>query len=82
MFGHLFQYLHDKNILHRDLKTENIFLTKTKLIKVGDLGIARVLKATEEMATTQIGTPFYMSPEIFSGKSYNQKVFIKVMLYI
>ena len=35
------QYLHDKNILHRDLKTQNIFLTKNKIVKVGDLGIAR-----------------------------------------
>ena len=36
-----FQYMHDRNILHRDLKTQNIFLTKSKIIKVGDLGIAR-----------------------------------------
>ncbi len=35
------QYLHDKNILHRDLKTQNIFLTRNKIVKVGDLGIAR-----------------------------------------
>lgn len=33
--------MHEKNILHRDLKTQNIFLTKNKIIKVGDLGIAR-----------------------------------------
>ena len=37
----IFQYMHEKNILHRDLKTQNIFLTKNKIIKVGDLGIAR-----------------------------------------
>ena len=37
----LFQYMHERNILHRDLKTQNIFLTKSKIIKVGDLGIAR-----------------------------------------
>jgi len=36
-----FQYLHERNILHRDLKTQNIFVTKSKIIKVGDLGIAR-----------------------------------------
>ena len=35
------QYMHERNILHRDLKTQNIFLTKSKIIKVGDLGIAR-----------------------------------------
>eukprot|EP00058_Branchiostoma_floridae_P017313 XP_002602801.1 hypothetical protein BRAFLDRAFT_227132 [Branchiostoma floridae] len=67
------QYLHERNILHRDLKTQNIFLTKTKIIKVGDLGIARVLDSSSDMATTLIGTPYYMSPELFSNKPYNHK---------
>ncbi|XP_033823138.1 serine/threonine-protein kinase Nek4 [Periophthalmus magnuspinnatus] len=67
------QYLHDRNILHRDLKTQNIFLTKTNIIKVGDLGIARVLENQNDMASTLIGTPYYMSPELFSNKPYNHK---------
>ncbi|KAF4093614.1 hypothetical protein AMELA_G00004080 [Ameiurus melas] len=67
------QYLHEKHILHRDLKTQNIFLTKTNIIKVGDLGIARVLENQNDMASTLIGTPYYMSPEIFSNKPYNYK---------
>jgi NIMA (never in mitosis gene a)-related kinase 1/4/5 len=54
------QYMHERHILHRDLKTQNIFLTKNKIIKVGDLGIARVLKSSNDMATTIIGTPYYM----------------------
>lgn len=69
------QYLHERNILHRDLKTQNIFLTKTNIIKVGDLGIARVLENQNDMASTLIGTPYYMSPELFSNKPYNHKVF-------
>ncbi|MEQ2190802.1 Serine/threonine-protein kinase Nek4, partial [Xenoophorus captivus] len=69
-----FQYLHERNILHRDLKTQNIFLTKTNIIKVGDLGIARVLENQNDMASTLIGTPYYMSPELFSNKPYNYKV--------
>lgn len=68
------QYLHERNILHRDLKTQNIFLTKTNIIKVGDLGIARVLENQNDMASTLIGTPYYMSPELFSNKPYNHKV--------
>lgn len=67
------QYMHERNILHRDLKTQNIFLTKSKIIKVGDLGIARVLESSSDMATTLIGTPYYMSPELFSNKPYNHK---------
>nr|XP_054751079.1 serine/threonine-protein kinase Nek4-like isoform X2 [Lytechinus pictus] len=67
------QYMHERNILHRDLKTQNIFLTKSKIIKVGDLGIARVLEGNNDMATTLIGTPYYMSPELFSNRPYNHK---------
>lgn len=67
------QYLHEKHILHRDLKTQNIFLTKTNIIKVGDLGIARILENQNDMASTLIGTPYYMSPELFSNKPYNHK---------
>ncbi|XP_011914852.1 PREDICTED: serine/threonine-protein kinase Nek4 isoform X3 [Cercocebus atys] len=67
------QYLHEKHILHRDLKTQNVFLTRTNIIKVGDLGIARVLENHCDMASTLIGTPYYMSPELFSNKPYNYK---------
>ncbi|XP_069823229.1 serine/threonine-protein kinase Nek4 isoform X1 [Dendropsophus ebraccatus] len=67
------QYLHDLHVMHRDLKTQNIFLTKSNIIKVGDLGIARVLESQYDMASTLIGTPYYMSPELFSNKPYNYK---------
>ncbi|XP_065829595.1 serine/threonine-protein kinase Nek4-like isoform X2 [Oscarella lobularis] len=67
------QYLHDQNILHRDLKTQNIFLNKRDIVKVGDLGIARILESPADMATTLIGTPYYMSPELFSNQPYNYK---------
>jgi NIMA (never in mitosis gene a)-related kinase len=53
------QYMHEKSILHRDLKTQNIFLTKQELVKVGDLGIARILNNNgADLATTVIGTPY------------------------
>ncbi|KAG3279330.1 serine/threonine-protein kinase Nek4 isoform X3 [Ictidomys tridecemlineatus] len=68
------QYLHEKHILHRDLKTQNVFLTRTNIIKVGDLGIARVLENHCDMASTLIGTPYYMSPELFSNRPYNYKL--------
>lgn len=67
------QYMHERHVLHRDLKTQNIFLTKSNIIKVGDLGIARVLESASDMASTLIGTPYYMSPELFTNKPYNHK---------
>ncbi|CAF1378776.1 unnamed protein product [Rotaria sordida] len=68
------QYMHERSILHRDLKTQNIFLTKQEIVKVGDLGIAKILDNNgADLATTVIGTPYYMSPEIFSNQPYGQK---------
>lgn len=43
------------------------------IFQLGDLGIARVLENNVDMATTMIGTPYYMSPELFSNKPYNHK---------
>lgn len=54
------QYVHAKNILHRDLKTQNIFLTKDGYAKLGDFGISRPLNSTLDLASTLIGTPYYM----------------------
>ena len=55
-------YLHGKLILHRDLKTQNIFIRHGRLV-FGDFGIAKVLDSTRDLANTCIGTPYYMSPE-------------------
>lgn len=65
-------YLHSKKILHRDLKTQNIFLNKKRLI-LGDFGISKTLENTKELANTYIGTPYYMSPELFNYKPYSYK---------
>jgi len=67
------KHVHDRKILHRDLKSGNIFLTKSGVVKLGDFGIARVLRNTGELASTQIGTPYFMSPEILQNKRYNSK---------
>ena len=64
------QYLHDKRILHRDLKTANIFLTRANIVKLGDFGVSRVLSATAELAKTFVGTPYYLSPELLSNLPY------------
>jgi len=64
------KYIHDKHILHRDLKSGNFFISKAGNMKLGDFGIARVLECTAACAQTQIGTPYYLSPEICTGKPY------------
>ncbi|XP_042099498.1 serine/threonine-protein kinase Nek1 isoform X17 [Ovis aries] len=67
------KHVHDRKILHRDIKSQNIFLTRDGTIQLGDFGIARVLNSTVELARTCIGTPYYLSPEICENKPYNNK---------
>lgn len=67
------KHLHDRKILHRDLKSQNIFLTKSGIVKLGDFGIAKVLSHTKENVQTIVGTPYYLSPEIVENKPYNYK---------
>eukprot|EP01083_Nonionella_stella_P140073 428746_1 len=64
---------HRLKILHRDLKTQNIFLTEDDYVKIGDFGIARVLTGTMDMAQTVVGTPYSMSPEVCQNKPYSFK---------
>eukprot|EP00913_Durusdinium_trenchii_P010063 g9443.t1 len=70
------QSLHQQKILHRDLKTQNIFLAGSRpplAAKLGDFGVAKVLSSTADLAKTQIGTPFYMSPELINSHPYSYK---------
>ncbi|NXG28705.1 NEK1 kinase, partial [Dromaius novaehollandiae] len=67
------KHIHDRKILHRDIKSQNIFLTKDGTIQLGDFGIARVLNSTLELTRICIGTPYYLSPEICQNKPYNNK---------
>jgi NIMA (never in mitosis gene a)-related kinase len=54
-------------VLHRDLKSQNILLTKSNQVKIGDFGISKVLESTSDFAKTSLGTPYYLSPEICMG---------------
>ncbi|CEM11659.1 unnamed protein product [Vitrella brassicaformis CCMP3155] len=68
------QHIHRQKILHRDLKSSNIFLTRNaRIVKLGDFGISRVLDGTLEQALTVVGTPYYMSPEVCENKPYTFK---------
>ncbi|XP_069504824.1 serine/threonine-protein kinase Nek11 [Ambystoma mexicanum] len=65
-------YMHERRILHRDLKTSNIFL-KNNLVKIGDFGVSRFLMGSCDLATTFTGTPYYMSPEALNHQGYDSK---------
>ncbi|XP_014733875.1 PREDICTED: serine/threonine-protein kinase Nek11 isoform X2 [Sturnus vulgaris] len=65
-------YMHDRRILHRDLKAKNIFL-KDNLLKIGDFGVSCLLMGSCDLATTFTGTPYYMSPEVLKHQGYNTK---------
>ncbi|XP_077154259.1 serine/threonine-protein kinase Nek3-like isoform X4 [Ranitomeya variabilis] len=67
------QHIHEKRVLHRDIKSKNIFLTQRRAIKLGDFGSARVLSSPIAYACTYVGTPYYVPPEIWENSPYNNK---------
>ena len=64
------RYLHGRRIMHRDLKTLNIFLTRDNHIKVGDLGVSRLMVDEGELMHSRVGTPLYLAPELIKKEPY------------
>ena len=68
------QALHSKNIIHRDIKIENILTTdntREATLKLADLGSATKLASADDTSKFQIGTPGYLAPEVLLGKPYS-----------
>jgi serine/threonine protein kinase len=67
-------HLHHLRIIHRDIKLQNIFLSADfQTVKLGDFGLSKFLRRSDESAMTTAGTPYYFSPEIANGHTHNRK---------
>ncbi|NXU52936.1 NEK3 kinase, partial [Turnix velox] len=67
------KHIHDKRVLHRDIKSKNVFLTQSGKVKLGDFGSARLLAHPASYACSYVGTPYYVPPEIWESVPYNNK---------
>ena len=62
--------LHELDIWHRDIKCANVFMTKDGVLKLGDMNVSKIAHG---LMKTQVGTPYYLSPEIWKGDTYDFK---------
>ena len=64
-------FLHSHHIMHRDLKSANVFLMKNNIVKIGDLNVSKLSK--NSFAKTKTGTPYYLAPEVWEDRPYDYK---------
>ena len=67
-------FLHQNNLIHRDLKPQNILLTSNSEVKIADFGFVKKYTAENNMLDTLCGSPIYMAPEILKYNKYDAKV--------
>lgn len=65
------RHIHDRGIVHRDIKSMNLFLTDEGVIKLGDFGVSRQMSEKTLCLHSFYGTPLYFSPEIIEGRPYS-----------
>jgi NIMA (never in mitosis gene a)-related kinase len=79
------EHLHHHRVLHRDIKSENIFLSKPDArgkiqVLLGDFGVSRVLENSGQQAQTMCGTPYYMSPELVKVRETQRRAFVRSVM--
>lgn len=68
------KYLHENNIIHRDIKCLNLFIGKDGLIKIGDMGVSKIVSNLNALHCSKVGTPLYLAPELIKQIPYDYKV--------
>lgn len=68
------KYLHKFGRIHRDIKSDNLLISKDGDIKLADFGFAAQLKLADGIRNTVVGTPYWMAPELIRGFDYDYKV--------
>ena len=67
------QYAHERRIVHRDIKTANLFLTRERVVKIMDFGLAKTIEEVRRSSTMIGGTPYYMAPEQAAGEAVDHR---------